>query len=708
MTYRVKYTDETKSPLIIQDGDIETSTNLGLVGRGYTGFGEVVAENFLHLLENFSDETPPSRPTEGQLWYNNTNSSMYYYTVAETWKKIGNVRAEPREPILNDGEVNGDIWLDLTTNNMYIYSSPNWILMANGDIGTKVYSRTRRDNKNPIGLHKTLEMVVNGKVVAVFSSDLMPWTPNSTGSNAEYLDDGTLMANVYSSIKLGINLINRNITEVTVSTTNPTEATTSIYVQEGDMWVNKTTNRLFTYASGSWKRINNYVKVRGAAPVLENDEQVGDLWIDTLINKIYYYNSISSSWELLAANTTFSTTSPTSSDIKNAGDYWVNTSTLQLYSYNGSEWLNLSFQEKGTFVITKDRLDSNNVSHKTLETIIGGKTVSVESGDTSSWVPNSSETLYEGGSYAEKFLKILPGKNMSNEVGEIIVTTEDGTAPSSPDYTVTEYDIWKNYGEEYNSRIKVRNATAWITPNITYNNTAPTSPVKYGVWITLTDYEIKVYNGSLWIYPANIFDNGKTVSTSTSTAKLFNGIATKQAISGTQLINYNQYTVGTTFTNGTSLVNGSPVTRNNAASVSVYLYPRQWQPIIKGNITFQFDMDALTEYEYRISRRPIDSDGNALDDHILQVGSWSGPSTSVSRTLVIPFIDVVSVYLPSYYPDNSMGPYRVKYVLQLKKTGTSMVTSYISVDLQPLYDASYTSSQVGIIDQTSNYIYDPL
>lgn len=602
MTYRVNYTDDTKSPIIVQDGDVDTSTNLGLVGRGYTGFGEVVAENFLHLLENFSDETPPSRPTEGQLWYNNTNSSMYYYTIAETWKKIGNVRVESFDPILNSGEVNGDIWLNSTTNNMYMYSSPNWILMANGDIGTKVYTRTRKDNNSPIGVHKTLEMVVGSKVVAIFSKDLTPWTPNSTGSNTEYLDDGSIMANIYSSIKLGINLINRkSITEVTVSTSNPTTGTTSEYVQEGDMWVNKTSNRLYTYTAGAWKRINSYVKVRGSAPVLENDEQTGDLWINTLTDKIYYYNPTSSSWELLTSNTTFSTTSPTVSDVKNAGDYWINTNTLQVYAYNGSDWINLSFQEKGTFVITKDRLDINNVSHKTLETIVNGKTVYVAISDDTPWKPNVAELLYEGGSYAQKFPNMVPGINMSNYVGEITITTDGGN-------------------------------------------------------ITLA---------------------------TESSPRLLNGIATKRSLSGTYIQNFLDYTVTTDFT--------------DVDTASVYLYPLQWVPLVKGNINALIVLNGITSFEYKILRRPLDSNQNQIAETVVFGGGITYASaTSGASTLVFPFIDNIGPRLYEYYPVGSQGPYRIRYAFQLKKIGSgTFTTAQTIMDLEPIFlgwDASATST----------------
>ena len=38
--------------VVLQDGTLDTSTSIGLLGRNYVGYGEVQNENFLFLLEN--------------------------------------------------------------------------------------------------------------------------------------------------------------------------------------------------------------------------------------------------------------------------------------------------------------------------------------------------------------------------------------------------------------------------------------------------------------------------------------------------------------------------------------------------------------------------------------------------------------------------------------------------------------------------------
>jgi len=70
----------------IADGQINTtSTSLGLPGRNYAGYGQVLDTNFVHVLENFADTTPPPNPLRGQLWFNtNTNTLLVCPSDGET------------------------------------------------------------------------------------------------------------------------------------------------------------------------------------------------------------------------------------------------------------------------------------------------------------------------------------------------------------------------------------------------------------------------------------------------------------------------------------------------------------------------------------------------------------------------------------------------------------------------------------------------
>ena len=80
----------------IADGTINTtSTSVGLPGRNYAGYGQTLDTNFVHVIENFADTTPPSHPLAGQIWYDSSTATL---KVCPT-----------------DGESNALAWLALTS-----------------------------------------------------------------------------------------------------------------------------------------------------------------------------------------------------------------------------------------------------------------------------------------------------------------------------------------------------------------------------------------------------------------------------------------------------------------------------------------------------------------------------------------------------------------------------------------------------------------
>ena len=52
--YTINKTDGT--PITVEDGTIDQSTSIKIIGRNTPGYGEIIFENFLHMLENFAYE----------------------------------------------------------------------------------------------------------------------------------------------------------------------------------------------------------------------------------------------------------------------------------------------------------------------------------------------------------------------------------------------------------------------------------------------------------------------------------------------------------------------------------------------------------------------------------------------------------------------------------------------------------------------------
>lgn len=61
------------------DGTVDSSRGINFVGKNYINYGTLQNENFLRLLENQANDTPPLYPLVGQLWYDTSTSSLKYF-----------------------------------------------------------------------------------------------------------------------------------------------------------------------------------------------------------------------------------------------------------------------------------------------------------------------------------------------------------------------------------------------------------------------------------------------------------------------------------------------------------------------------------------------------------------------------------------------------------------------------------------------------
>ena len=67
---------------VVADGTTNsTATDLTLVGRAVVNFGEYQNENYVYLLENFANDTAPTQPILGQLWYNSSTDVISTYST---------------------------------------------------------------------------------------------------------------------------------------------------------------------------------------------------------------------------------------------------------------------------------------------------------------------------------------------------------------------------------------------------------------------------------------------------------------------------------------------------------------------------------------------------------------------------------------------------------------------------------------------------
>ena len=180
MAYTVNHTDvANKGSITVEDNTINQQTSLSLPGRNTTAYGTAIAENFLHLLENFANSTAPNNPTEGQLWYDNTAGvdqlKLYDGT---TWISASGLKKATTAPGAAQS-VTGDLWVDTDNQQLYLYTGSGWVLVgptfSDGlSTGVKPESITGTNNVS----YTCLIVEISAKVLAIYST--AAFTPKTT------------------------------------------------------------------------------------------------------------------------------------------------------------------------------------------------------------------------------------------------------------------------------------------------------------------------------------------------------------------------------------------------------------------------------------------------------------------------------------------------------------------------------------------------
>jgi len=198
MSYQLNKTDGTILTDLI-DGQIDTtSTNLVLVGRNYTGYGEYFNENFIKLLENFSNTASPSNPLTGQTWWDNSDKRLKVYDGTQ-WKASGGPFVQTTQPQM----VAGDLWIDSLNNQVYAFDGADLILtgpsytLTQGETGYRVESILDAQSRS----RTVANLYVGGTLTAVVSA--LEFTP----VYSQQIDGLVTAANPNGIIYQGFNII---------------------------------------------------------------------------------------------------------------------------------------------------------------------------------------------------------------------------------------------------------------------------------------------------------------------------------------------------------------------------------------------------------------------------------------------------------------------------------------------------------------------
>ena len=191
MPYTVNKSNSSASPnsYTVQDGVVNTQTDLSFIGKGYAGYGEVIAENFLQLLENFSNTSAPTKPISGQLWWDSTNSKLQVYN-GTAWQTAGG--SAPYQSEAPSGLSQGDIWIDSDTGQMYFYNGTSSVLVGPASSTGTTNGFTYDTILDSTDASQNITKLFNdGNLIAIISEDTFTPKVSITG---------------FSSIKKGITL----------------------------------------------------------------------------------------------------------------------------------------------------------------------------------------------------------------------------------------------------------------------------------------------------------------------------------------------------------------------------------------------------------------------------------------------------------------------------------------------------------------------
>ena len=178
MSYTISLTDGALFATIA-DGTINTSSSMTLVGKNWAGYGQFLDTNFIHLLENSSNTTPPGAPLTGQLWWDSGNGLLKVYN-GSTFKTVSAATSSTTAPS-GSNSVAGDLWYDSTNAQLNVYTGASWLLVGpqstSGQGTTGAIAATITDNASVN--HVVIQLWVNNNIVGMVSKDAT-FTPGTS------------------------------------------------------------------------------------------------------------------------------------------------------------------------------------------------------------------------------------------------------------------------------------------------------------------------------------------------------------------------------------------------------------------------------------------------------------------------------------------------------------------------------------------------
>jgi len=165
MSYTIKLTNGTVFA-VVPDGTINTTSSMTLIGKNYAGYGQFLDDNFIHLLESGSNDSPPASPIIGQLWWDSANKVLKIYTGTNFKSLASNIASATPPP----NPVTGDMWFNTSNDSLSVYSGSTWVTIGPSVVnGTGTIPAVIEDT---FGInHNVVEILIGSTIVGIVSKD---------------------------------------------------------------------------------------------------------------------------------------------------------------------------------------------------------------------------------------------------------------------------------------------------------------------------------------------------------------------------------------------------------------------------------------------------------------------------------------------------------------------------------------------------------
>ena len=143
MSYTINNTRGTVVTTVTP-GTTQVVGGITLIGKNYTGYGELIAEDFVKLLENQANSSAPSSPQTGQLWYDTGENILKAYD-GSAWDRL-QVSVGTSAP---SSATAGTLWLDTSADKILkIYDGTAFVATSMASANARQASITLKVGPN--------------------------------------------------------------------------------------------------------------------------------------------------------------------------------------------------------------------------------------------------------------------------------------------------------------------------------------------------------------------------------------------------------------------------------------------------------------------------------------------------------------------------------------------------------------------------------